>query len=100
MKRCPYCKKPLSPGKKYCSKECAKKDYASRTEKYRKRINNIRKNMHIDCSNGAQEKRRCYNCGKEFISNTAEITRKGIIVRGEFTCCWQCTQALIERDEL
>ena len=100
MKRCGFCKKPIPSNQRYCSKECAKMDYASRTKEYRERINNITESMHITCRNGAQEKRKCYNCGKEFISNTVETVGKKIVVTGEFTCCWRCTQALIDRGEL
>ena len=99
MKRCGFCKKPIPGNQRYCSKECIRMEAKTRVESYRKSINNIRQKMHITGSAGAQEKRKCYNCGKEFISNTTKFLGKKLVVAGEYTCCWQCTQELIEKGE-
>lgn len=100
MQRCCYCKKPLIKKAKFCSKECAHNYSEQRTALYRDNVNKIRGKMHITSSNGAQEKRKCFNCGKEFISNTIKREGGRLEVRGEFTCCYECTQALIDRGEL
>ena len=86
---CPGCKQKLTK----------REIHSIAITEYQRELKKIFQKMKIQ-ERGLQEERHCYNCGKVFTSNTVKMVRKKMIVTGEFTCCWRCTQALIDRGEL
>lgn len=59
------------------------------------RIEKVMKKMNITGSLYKKERRKCFNCGKEFISSSTYIRNGKWVITGPFTCSIECTDDLI-----
>lgn len=64
------------------------------------RIERVMEKMNITGSLERKERRKCFNCGKEFVSASTYLQNGKWVITGPFTCSIECTDDLITKGVL